>query len=66
MKTLLIYKKSHRRKYKNKNLMTRIRIDGDVEALGKKSNLSSKCKLISGLKKCPQESPVALRCNTIE
>jgi hypothetical protein len=28
--------------------------------------LSSKCKLISGLKKCPQESPVALRCNTIE
>ncbi len=38
----------------------------DVDALGKKSNLSSKCKLMERLKKCPQESPIASRCYTIE
>jgi hypothetical protein len=41
-------------------------IDVNVEALGKKSNLFSKCKLMLGLKKCPQKSPIVLGCNKIE
>jgi mRNA-degrading endonuclease YafQ of YafQ-DinJ toxin-antitoxin module len=66
MKTLIIYKKRHRKRYKNKNLITRMKNKWRCGGIGKDIKLVFQMQIDVRVEKMPIRITSCFRMNRIE